>query len=494
VRVDAYDATVGAALDAARALGLYAIVRVQSQAERRVTVAAGAVERQRTNRLSGVGIHVFAADGSVGFASTDDVRPAAVVASVRHAGRLATAMQALDAARTGVPFALQGTGRTRLERQYQSLKAFDEAGQLAGLVDAQAALAAQAPALQLRTSLHIVDDEWRIARSDGTDVSFSTPRASLRHELTGHIGESVVRASAGVSGTDGATLLAPSRLAVLKQRAQLAARQAAEVDGAPVPPSGPCRVILDYAMAKGLAHEAIGHLCESDVDGSILMRRGRLRLGEQLARATVSVVDGPLAGDYADQPISANGVERETVAIVEEGVLAAGLGDLFSAEQAGMRATGACRAASFRDRPTPRMTNIRLMVTNPLALAGDPEDLTPEAVATTLHQLGITDQGVPTVYLTGYRGGQAHPRRGDFIFAAGAVYEIVGDRAEPRRAASFSGLAERALGAIVAGIGPLRLDAMGLCGKDGSTVPSSGGSHALLVLDPDPALAVSAAS
>ena len=44
-------------------------------------------------------------------------------------------------------------------------------------------------------------------------------------------------------------------------------------------------------MAKGLAHEAIGHLAESDVDGSIFMRVGRLRLGETLARPTVSVVD-----------------------------------------------------------------------------------------------------------------------------------------------------------------------------------------------------------
>jgi TldD protein len=199
-------------------------------------------------------------------------------------------------------------------------------------------------------------------------------------------------------------------------------------------------------------------------------------------------------GDAADQPISANGLPRETVAIVDGGVLASGLGDLFSAEQAGIPVTGACRAASFRDRPTPRMTNIRVVLREPLPLAVDPEDLTAEMVAQTLRAFGFVERGTRTLYLAGYRGGQAHPRRGDFIFAANAVYEIEGERAVPRRAASFTGLAEPALAAIVAGIGPLRLDALGACGKDGSTVPSSGGSHALLVLDPDPALAVSAAS
>src|SRR4051812_14578085 len=74
VRVDQYDAAIGAALDTARSLGLYVIVRVQDQREQRLTVAGGSIERQRTTRLAGVGLHVFTTDGSAGFASTDDVR------------------------------------------------------------------------------------------------------------------------------------------------------------------------------------------------------------------------------------------------------------------------------------------------------------------------------------------------------------------------------------------------------------------------------------
>jgi len=491
MRVDRYDAAIDVALGTARALGLYAIVRVQDLAERRLTVAGGVIERQRTRRSAGVGVHVFGADGSVGFASTDDLRAEAVAAAVQRAGALVALMESMDGERTLAPYNLQSEGRRQIEpADPESGDPHGAASLDVALSEAQQTVRGLLPQLQVRTSQHVVDDQWRIARSDGTDVSFATPRATVRHELTGRAGEAVIRASASVSGVDGPSTLLPARLDVLAKRTLLAARHASDGAGATAPPNGPCRVVLDYALAKGLAHEAIGHLCESDVDGSALMRGGRLRLGERLASEAVSVVDGPLLGDYAGQPISANGLPRQTVALIGDGVLAAGLGDLFSAERAGIAVSGACRAASFRDRPTPRMTNIRIVVREPLPLTVDPEALTPELVAATLRDLGLLDRGTPTVYLAGYRGGQAHPRRGDFIFAADAAYQIEAGGPVACRAASLSGLAERALAAIVAGIGPLRLDAVGACGKDGSVVPSSGGSHALLVLAPDPALAV----
>ncbi len=46
--------------------------------------------------------------------------------------------------------------------------------------------------------------------------------------------------------------------------------------------------------------------------------------------------------------------------------------------------------------------------------------------------------------------------------------------------------AEQALNAIREAFGPLKLDALGYCGKWGQSVPSSGGSHYFLVLDPHP--------
>ena len=42
-----------------------------------------------------------------------------------------------------------------------------------------------------------------------------------------------------------------------------------------------------------------------------------------------------------------------------------------------------------------------------------------------------------------------------------------------------------ALQAVIAGLGPIQIDAMGTCGKLFQGVPSSGGSHYFLVLKAD---------
>jgi TldD protein len=494
VRVDAYDSAVAAALDAAQAAGLYVIVRVQDTVERRLTLVDGGVERQRTTNLAGLGVHAFTPDGAVGFASVDDLRPEAAREAVRRAGLLAEAARRVDAARNLAPFALTIGGRDRLTG---TIPPADDAVPDAArtLLDAQAALSDVeiGAGRTVRTTHHVVDEQWRIVRSDGTDLSFGTPYAVTRHELTGRLDGAVVRASEAVSGTQAGATVSEEALARLARRLKRSAANAVLAVGAAPPPAGSYRLVLEPALAKGLAHEAIGHLCESDVDVSVLMRRGRLRLGERLARETVSVVDGPLPGAYGQQPISANGVARPTVRLVDRGVLASGLGDLFSHAEAGIAMTASCRAASFRDRPTPRMTTIRIEVDGAAPLAVDPDDLAPEDAESALRRLGLLDAGQPTLYLTGYRGGQAHPRRGDFVFGASAAFDLSAGGA-PVGPVSFTGLAERALAAIVAGIGPLCMDATGMCSKDGSRVTSSGGSHALLVLDPDPDLVVTAAS
>jgi TldD protein len=496
VRVTQYDAAVEAALSAARAQGLWIIVRIQDAIERRLVVENGRVERERTTRVAGLGVHVFTADGSAGFASVDDLRPEAAREAVVRAGTLAKAASALAGGKLDVAAVLAGGGGDTAATQptFSAFVVFASGEVARRLHDAQLGLTDVLIGAErvVRSTHHTIDEQWRIARSDGTDVAFSTSRALTRHDLSGRVDGRAVRAGATVSGVEPGSTLSEDAIGLLRTRARRSAADAMSAVSAPPPASGSYRLVLNHALAKGLAHEAIGHLCESDVDASVLMRGGRLRVGERFARESVSIVDGPLSGDFVQQPISANGIPRQTVALIDRGVLARGLGDVFSAGRAGVPITGACRASSFRDRPTPRMTNIRVQLADALPLAADPDQLTAEDVAAALRRHGLLDRSVPTLYLAGYRGGQAHPRRGDFVFGAEAAYDLT-NGVVARSAASFSGLAERALAAIVAGIGPLLTDAIGSCGKDGSAVSSSGGSHALLVLDPDSDLVVSAA-
>jgi len=242
--------------------------------------------------------------------------------------------------------------------------------------------------------------------------------------------------------------------------------------------------VIDYALAKGLAHEAFGHAAECDgMETSILGLNGKFRKGHRVASDIVNIVDGPVEGDYAYQPISANGIFRATVDIVCRGELCCGLADIFSAERAGVPVTGAGRAESFRHVPVPRMTNIRITVENPLPIHKGFEDVEPEDVRDVLARAGLLLDDEPVLYLSGYKGGQVNPAKGDFVFNCSAIYELTHDDIRICQPAIFSGKVLSALGSIIAGIGEPMIDAMGTCGKSGQSVPSSGGGNMFLVID-----------
>ena len=494
MRVARFDDAVAAGLEVARRTGLYAILRCQDRRERRLVAADGVVDRASSGVSIGVGVHAFTVEGWAGFASADDCSPGAVRAAVERAGILARAAGERGAVANRAVFELVGVGRRVVVAEYQRLADTPLDRQTAALLEAHEAARALPEAPTVRTSHVVVDDEWRVARSDGTDVSFAVPRARADHSLAVRRSSGPVSTTAKISGADVRALTTREARAALERRSRHALRGVLDAVDAPPVPTGHYRVVVDYGLAKGLAHEAIGHLCESDVDTSVFFREGRLRLGERVGAPHVSVVDGPVAGDWAYQTVSANGLDRCDCVLVDRGVLVGGLADVFSAGAAGLRSTGACRAGSFRERPVPRMTNVRIVVDEPLPLDAPSDAVTPEAAAEALRRAGLLSaDGPPILYLAGYRGGQAHPRRGDFVFSATVAYDL-SDGCAPRRGATLSGLAARVLEAVLAGVGPLQLDAAGNCIKDGWPVPSSGGSHALLVLDASPHLTIGGAA
>ena len=490
MRIERVDAAVEAALEEAHRLSVYVIARFQDVQERGVTVHDGVLERVTFAKAAGVGIQVFTREGWCGFASSDDDSPAAARGLVRHATALARASGPLQAESIQAVWEAPSNGTRRLRRRSIGLDAALLPQQINALQEANRSLTEAAGGLALRSSHSVVDDEWRVVRTDDTDVAFALPRAYVRHKMTARSNGGVATASVVVGGTDGTVLLDPQQARLLERRARRALRHAQAASDAPPAPTGSIKLVIDHPLAKGLAHEAFGHACETDiVEGSTLAVDGRLRVGEEVGPRNVSIVDGPIEGDFADQPMSANGLERQTVHIIRDGVLASGLGDLFSARGAGSPVTGACRAASFRGRPTARMSNIRIAVSDALPLALAPEDLEPEDVAAELRAAGLWNRGERMLYLSGYRGGQAHPKRGDFTFTSAVTYEFA-DGVQPRQPALFSGKSQSALRSIRAGLGELRLDAIGLCSKNGQAVPTSGGSHALLLLEAHPQVLV----
>ena len=113
-------------------------------------------------------------------------------------------------------------------------------------------------------------------------------------------------------------------------------------------------------------------------------------------------------------------------------------------------------------------------------------DYGPEEVRDLLASEGVLDRHPRVVFLSGYSGGQVNPTTGDFVFHCKAIYVLSRDGVTFHKPAIFSGSMFSALHAVREAFGPLLLDALGYCGKWGQSVPSSGGSHYFLVLEPDP--------
>jgi len=471
----------------ARAFDGYVIVRAQSRREWSMRLSNGRFERVSTGWDSGLGVQAFTRNGAAGFASSDVLAEGVGRKLVEKAIQLARRNEAVG---------------TKLNRQIWEAPRVEAAGVNPAqktfgeipLVDLEnmvlslhSRLRSVFPDGVWQTSYRQVEEEWCIGRTDGTNVSFVVPRAVLMHQGTVRDQGKAQSTLIHRSGMDATVLFQELEDHVLERKAMDRAEFARVVCNAPQLPSGHYPLIIDYGLAKGLAHEAFGHAVESDhMNESVLGEVGKLRKGLRVARPGVNIIDGPLVGDWAYQPYSSNGLLRQTVTIVRDGVLEAGLGDIFSAEEAGMPVTGAGRAENYGNVPLPRMSNIRLQVDRMFPLT-PAEHLMDEvkAVREILLQHGELREGEKNLLLLGYRGGQVNPKTGDFVFQCDGIIDVADPNLPIYQPSIFSGKILSALEAIRGGLGEGCYDAIGTCGKGGQSVPSSGGSHRYLLMDAD---------
>ncbi len=486
LRVEKYSEALQALIGRAEELGVYAIGRVQDSKGRSMTVNNGRLEGISTGNAVGIGVQVFTAEGNTGFVSSDQVTPQSCRDLVETAARLARSASDFGTETNRAAFEIESNGRHTIATDFKTLDETSYDEQVKTLLEINERSRAHGSDLSVRSSHGVSDPHWRIVRSDGTDISFDTPHASVGVGLTAAAqnGGKAATVNASVSGADASVLLSELFQERLELRVKKSAGLAQQLVNAPQIKGGNYKLVIDYALAKGLAHEAFGHASETDgMETSILGKGGKMRLGESVAASIVTITDGPVMGDYAYQPVSANGMPRQTIDILKDGVLQAGLGDLFSAGKAGVPISGAERIESYRNLPLPRMTNIRITVKEPVSFETRFELVTPEELRETLLQSGLLKEGEPALYLAGYKGGQVNPKEGDFVFNCVAIYDLSQPDLPLYQPAIFSGKVLAALHSILGGLGPLHLDAMGHCGKGGQSVPSSGGAHSFVVVD-----------
>jgi TldD protein len=227
-------------------------------------------------------------------------------------------------------------------------------------------------------------------------------------------------------------------------------------------PAGTMPVVLGPGWPGVLLHEAVGHGLEGDFN-----RKGTSayagRLGEKVASSGVTIVDnGTIAGRRGSLSVDDEGTPTGNTVLIEDGILRNYMQDKMNARLMGMNPTGNGRRESFAHLPMPRMTNTYM-------LGGDRDPA--EIIAS-------VDKGL---YAVNFAGGQVDITSGRFVFSASEAYLIEnGKVTRPVRGATLIGNGPDAMNQVSMVGNDLKLDAgVGVCGKDGQSVPVGVGQPTL---------------
>jgi len=236
--------------------------------------------------------------------------------------------------------------------------------------------------------------------------------------------------------------------------AREAVRQAALNLEAVSAPAGTMPVVLGCGWPGVLIHESMGHGLEGDFNRKGLSIYSN-RMGEQVASPLCTIVDnGSMPGRRGSLNIDDEGTPTQCTVLIENGVLCNYMQDKRNAELMGTQSTGNGRRESYSSLPIPRMTNTYLM----------PGKSTPEEVITSVNK---------GLYVVNLGGGQVDITSGKFVFSTCEAYLIEkGKIGAPVKGATLIGNGPDILNKISMVANDLELDTgIGVCGKDGQSVP-----------------------
>ncbi len=249
-----------------------------------------------------------------------------------------------------------------------------------------------------------------------------------------------------------------------EQYADEAVRQAIVNLEAQAAPAGEMTVVLGPGWPGILLHEAIGHGLEGDFN-----RKGTSafsgRIGDTVAATECTVVDdGTLADRRGSLTIDDEGTPAENTVLIENGVLKNYMQDKLNARLMNMQATGNGRRESYAHLPMPRMTNTYML----------PGKYDPQEIITSVED---------GVYAANFGGGQVDITSGKFVFSASEAYKIKnGKLSHPIKGATLIGNGPDVLTRVSMVGNDMQLDSgVGMCGKDGQSVPVGVGQPSLRI-------------
>jgi TldD protein len=403
----------------------------------------------------GVGVRAMSGE-KTGFAYSDEI----VLPQLLQASKAARAI-ASDGNGAGKPLALNGA--RQLYPAIDPVESLPNPEKIALLRQVDAYARSRDPRVkQVMVSLAASIDTVLIAASDGTLAADVRPLVRLSVQV---IVEANGRREQGHSGGGGrygyGELLENGRALAF---ADEAVRQALVNLDAVDAPAGSMPVVLGPGWPGVLLHEAVGHGLEGDFN-----RKGSSafagKLGQRVAAPGVTVVDdGTLVGRRGSLSVDDEGTPTEYTTLIEDGILKGYMQDKLNARLMGMAPTGNGRRESFAQLPMPRMTNTYM-----LGGKHDPAEI-----------IASVKRGI---YAPNFGGGQVDITNGKFVFSASEAYLIEnGKITAPIKGATLVGAGPEVMQRISMIGNDMALDeGIGVCGKDGQSVPVGVGQPTLLV-------------
>jgi len=143
-----------------------------------------------------------------------------------------------------------------------------------------------------------------------------------------------------------------------EKKAEAAAKRAVDLLSAEPVTGGTYTVILDQQLAGVFIHEAFGHICEADFLFRNPHMRQVMKLGRQFGAPMLNVVDdGFIPGARGNTLFDDEGVRRQKVYLIKDGVLSGLMHSRATAHKMGMEPTGNARSISWEHEPIVRMRN-----------------------------------------------------------------------------------------------------------------------------------------
>jgi len=404
----------------------------------------------------GVGIRAISGE-KTGFAYADDI----MMPSLLQASGAARAI-----ARRGQQGRIQAWKKQQVRRLYGARDPMLSMG-AAEKVDLLRQMDAYTRSIDSRISQVVVSlaashETILVAATDGTFEADVRPLVRINVTV---IAEYQGRREQGSDGGGGRI----SYLDLIKNNAwqhmaDEAARQALVNLDAEAAPAGTMNVVLGPGWPGVLLHEAVGHGLEGDFN-----RKGTSafsgRMGEKVAADCVTVVDdGTIERRRGSLNIDDEGTPTQQTVLIENGVLKNYMQDKLSARLMKTTSTGNGRRESFAHLPMPRMTNTFM-----LAGKYKPEEI-----------IASVDRGL---YAVNFAGGQVDITSGRFVFSASEAYLIErGKITRPVKGATLIGNGPEVMTRVSMVGDDLKLDAgIGVCGKDGQSVPVGVGQPTLRI-------------